>query len=339
MNNELSKKLTYAIPVYERYGYFEEALDSALNQTVASPIVVVDNGSSHARFQEIIESKKSERIKFFKNPENVGMFANWNLAARYAETEFVMILGDDDYVLPNYTEEFENSLDSHPDIDGYYTAIRWFSAEPMDFPSYTYPLGYQTGQTLLEAAAEHGLGIPSTSLCLRRSLFEHTGFLERPHGNSDWLFAYEALANSTVFGHHEILAGYRKHRESDTLTGNTAMITALSCIYIYWRIGQLLEECGSFAFAKKAKNRAQELSINLGIQWRGSFSDFLEEVPPDHLYAKFVKETIFPITPLARMLATPSDYHQMILLYARLRRKSRYLTRKLLAGSNKLDSL
>lgn len=328
-------RLTFAIPVYERDSYFEQALDSALNQTVAARIVVVDNGSSHDRFREIVAAKGSARVRFYKNQTNLGMFANWNLAARYAETEFVMILGDDDYVLPNYAEEFERALDAHPDIDAYYTGIRWFSAEPMAFPSYTYPVGYQAGRTMLEFAAEHGLGIPSTSLCLRRSLFDGRGFLERPHGNSDWLFAYEALNASAVFGNPELLAGYRKHPESDTLSGDTAMVTAVSCVYIYWRIGELLDEAGSTFFAKKARGRARELSINLGINWGARYGTWLANAPADHLYVQFLKKVIFPTEPLARALASPHRYRLLILLIARIRRKSLFMAQRLRAVINR----
>lgn len=324
-----ASRLTFAIPVYERDRYFEEALDSALEQSVPCPIVVVDNGSSHDRFREIIERKPPGRIRFYKNPKNLGMFANWNIAARHAQTEFVMILGDDDYVLPNYAEAFTRTLEAHPDIDGYYTAIRWFSEEPMSFPSYTYPVGYQSGRTMLEFAAEYGLGIPSTSLCLRRSLFDRSGYRESPHGNSDWLFPYEMLAASKIFGNPEQLAGYRKHSESDTLTGNTAMLTGLSCVYIYWRIGQLLDEAGAPAFAAKARRRAKESAINLGIQWGEKYQRFLAEAPPEHVYAQFVKDTILPSSALARALSVPHRHGRLWKLVARLRRKSLYLAQRL----------
>lgn len=323
-----SSRLTFAIPVYERTSFFEEALDSALGQSIACQIVVVDNGSSHDRFREIVAAKASDRIRFYKNSENIGMFANWNLAARYAQTEFVMILGDDDYVLPGYAQAFERALQDHPDIDAYYTAIRWFSAEPMSFPTYTYPVGYQSGRTMLEFAARYGLGIPTTSLCLRRSLFDRAGFVEKPHGNSDWLFAYENLATATVFGNPGMLAGYRKHPEADTLTGNTPMVTALSCPYIYWRIGQRLDELGSSALARKARRRARDATIYCGFQWRESYRRFLAEAPPEHVYAQFVKDTILPASPLARAFSLPNPFQALLVLFARLCRKSLHLVRR-----------
>ena len=56
--------ITVAIPVYERFDYFINAVNSVLNQTLATEIIVVDNNSSHNKFAEFCSK---QNITFFKN--------------------------------------------------------------------------------------------------------------------------------------------------------------------------------------------------------------------------------------------------------------------------------
>ena len=109
--------VTIAIPVYERIDYFEEALNSALNQTVHCPIVVVDNGSSHDLFREIC-LKHQNRVRFYKNEKNMGMFYNWNKCAEYCKTKYFVILGDDDIMAPGFVEAFLDAKKKYKDIIG-----------------------------------------------------------------------------------------------------------------------------------------------------------------------------------------------------------------------------
>ena len=69
--------VTIAFPVFERYEFFEEALNSAINQTIVTPIIVVDNGSSHSKFKNYCD-KFPNKVKYYRNDFNIGMFANWN---------------------------------------------------------------------------------------------------------------------------------------------------------------------------------------------------------------------------------------------------------------------
>ncbi|WP_429326437.1 glycosyltransferase family 2 protein [Paraburkholderia sp. GAS348] len=316
--------LTIAIPVYERDEYFEAALDSALKQTVPCPIVVVDNGSSHDRFLEIIKSKKSDRVRFFKNSSNVGMFANWNLCMDYADTDFVMILGDDDYVESTYVEDFEGALRNYPSIDLYYTAIRWFSDTPTEFPDYVIPYGVLSGKVMLEYAAQFGLGIPTTSMCIRRSVFQRHRFVEAPHGNSDWLLVYTAFSDSIIYGNDQLLAHYRKHPKSDTSSGDTAFITALSCVYIYWKIRETLGRMRSPAAAHRAECKARELTINLAINFGKKYKDFIRGEADNNFYANFVRDTILTRFFLARRLTVASTRTFPAWRFiARIRRKGR----------------
>jgi hypothetical protein len=234
-----------------------------------------------------------------------------------------MILGDDDWVSPRYVEEFFNALSQYPDIDAYFTDIQWFSDDgPVASENYTYPFGYMTGLRMLEAAAEHGLGIPTTSLVLRRSLFNRDSFLESPHGSSDWLFAYTALAKTTLYGNKEKLAGYRKSALSDTAKSSVQFMTGVSAVYIYSQIAYHLKGQGSLLYSQMAKQRAIECAINLGIRWKQAYRRYLRKRPQD-MYQRHIIEHILPSSFSAKLIADERLPVRLVCFLARIRRKIR----------------
>ncbi|MDR1884363.1 MAG: glycosyltransferase [Prevotella sp.] len=113
-----TNKITIAIPVYERIAFFKEALNSAINQTIKCPIIVIDNASTHNKFKDIIvETELSNRITYIKNTENVGMTNNWNKCIEYCKTTYLTILHDDDTLHPSFIENILNTMETLSDSD------------------------------------------------------------------------------------------------------------------------------------------------------------------------------------------------------------------------------
>ena len=106
--------LTISMPVYERRDFFEQALNSALNQTVKCRVIVVDNCSSHDFFKTVCKEKG---VEYFRNSENIGMARNFARGFELSESKFVMNLQDDDQLAPDYVESFLKAYEEHPDID------------------------------------------------------------------------------------------------------------------------------------------------------------------------------------------------------------------------------
>lgn len=110
-------KITIAIPVYERYDYFEQAVNSAINQSVPVTVSVIDNHSSHSRFKDFVEKLNNPNVKYYCNNTNVGMTGNWNKCFEYCETEWVTILHDDDWLHPQYIEATLRVINSKSQSD------------------------------------------------------------------------------------------------------------------------------------------------------------------------------------------------------------------------------
>jgi glycosyltransferase involved in cell wall biosynthesis len=110
-------KITIGIPVYERFDFFEEALNSALNQTIQCSIIVIDNASSHNQFEKIVQQKNTPSLTYIRNLSNIGMIGNWNRCIELCPTEYLTILHDDDTLHPNFIEHCLTVLENigtHP---------------------------------------------------------------------------------------------------------------------------------------------------------------------------------------------------------------------------------
>ncbi|WP_100613701.1 glycosyltransferase family 2 protein [Confluentibacter citreus] len=234
--NEYCDKITIAIPVYNRELFFEQALDSALLQTVKCKVIVVDNASDSNFFRETCELKT---VDYYRNEVNIGMFANWNRCIELTKTEFVMILGDDDLLEPNFVEFFSKSLNNYPQLDVFYSNFyllydftnkkKMISANKM----FEKPFGYyDDGRILLNYASRNGLGFPTISSVFRISKFGY--YYTELHGSNDWLLFYSIFSNKCkIFGTPEKLVYYRKSVLADTNKPFTKSVMGLSHSYIY----------------------------------------------------------------------------------------------------------
>mgnify|MGYP003576776893 CR=1 FL=1 len=110
----MSFEITIAIPVYNRYISFEEAIESALNQETAVNILVVDNNSDHDKFSKYVKSLNNERVSYIRNSVNLGMVENWNVCIEKCVTPWLTILHDDDWLHPKFTEISEKLIGLYP---------------------------------------------------------------------------------------------------------------------------------------------------------------------------------------------------------------------------------
>src|SRR5271170_3200613 len=99
-----AEDITIAITVYNRRDYILSAIRSALDQTVPVKVIVVEDCSPDMGLREFVVGEFGSRIQYFRNPQNRGLFDNWNACMEYCDTPWFSILHDDDLLLPNFVE-------------------------------------------------------------------------------------------------------------------------------------------------------------------------------------------------------------------------------------------
>ena len=107
-NTELHPKYSIVIPTYKRPDLLKSALNSCLNQMYTNfTITVVDNEEgdlNSSKTYELIKSIHNERIIYYKNERNIGIYANTLRAFELADSEYVTLLNDDDLLHPLYLQ-------------------------------------------------------------------------------------------------------------------------------------------------------------------------------------------------------------------------------------------
>lgn len=102
----LNPQISIMIPTYKRKELLCNAIQSVIDQNTKYlyEIVVVDNNpdTSDIEIDEILQKYSDYNISYFKNKENIGMFGNWNRCILLSNSEWIVILSDDDELENDY---------------------------------------------------------------------------------------------------------------------------------------------------------------------------------------------------------------------------------------------
>jgi glycosyltransferase involved in cell wall biosynthesis len=99
-----AEDITIAITVFSRRDYVLAAIRSALNQTVPVKVIVVEDCGPDATMRDFILQEFGGRVEYYRNPQNRGLFDNWNACLEYCRTPWLSILHDDDLLQPQFVE-------------------------------------------------------------------------------------------------------------------------------------------------------------------------------------------------------------------------------------------
>jgi len=128
-------KFSVVIPTRERADTLRYALQTCLDQDFDDyEIIVADNDSSPPT-RALVEEAASSRVRYFRTDRTLAMSSNWDFAVSHARGEYVILIGDDDGLLPHSLRELDKlTCDHHP------KAVRWEPAY------YTWPSFALAGQ-------------------------------------------------------------------------------------------------------------------------------------------------------------------------------------------------
>ncbi len=118
-----TRAVSVCLPTYNGADYIEEALRSVLNQTYLDfELLVIDDGSTDATLN-IVHSFSDPRIRVHRNPERLGIPANWNRCLELAGGKFVCIFHQDDVMLPENLERKVTLLSADETVGFVHSAV------------------------------------------------------------------------------------------------------------------------------------------------------------------------------------------------------------------------
>ncbi len=119
-------KVSVVIPVYNAERFLEKAIRSVLEQPETAEVIVADDKSTDASVEIARKlSLEDKRVIIIAHPDkqNHGTAATRNLGIKYASSEYVAFLDNDDFYLPGRFEKAKELFANMKDIDGVHEAI------------------------------------------------------------------------------------------------------------------------------------------------------------------------------------------------------------------------
>ena len=117
MHNMYEPKVTIAIPTYNRADdYLKQTLKSALNQTYENIEIIVSDNCSTDNTEAVVNSFNDSRIRYFRQPKNIGANNNFNFCLKQAKGDYFLLLLDDDLIDHDFVETCMKAVSNHAEI-------------------------------------------------------------------------------------------------------------------------------------------------------------------------------------------------------------------------------
>ena len=113
------KTITLAIPFYNTSKYFLDAIQYAVDDNFVSEISITDDCSTDAEWEKlnsIISTLNTNKIKVYRNDENLKPFRNKYNAVMNSTNEWVYLLDSDNHMLENSIELLKTIPDDDPNM-------------------------------------------------------------------------------------------------------------------------------------------------------------------------------------------------------------------------------
>jgi glycosyltransferase involved in cell wall biosynthesis len=214
------------IPTFDRPRYLQEAIESGLAQTYSNiEVLIFDNGTLDETLAVAGDAaRRDPRVRFQRNERNLGMSANFNALARAARGEFLVAIGDDDRLLPEFVSRLVGVM--RPELGVAFSNHYLINAEGTrlepESREYTRHYGRDTipaGVLENANAAAWRQSIPMSASLLRAADLQRLRFREDLNTPDVEFFIRLALQGVRFIFVPEYLMEYRVHLGAVTASG------------------------------------------------------------------------------------------------------------------------
>jgi glycosyltransferase involved in cell wall biosynthesis len=218
--------VTIAIPTFNRLPYLKEAVASALAQTYDRlEVLIGDDGTSETtrKWGEQFAANDA-RVRYQRNSRNLGLAGNWNALADEARGEFLVIIGDDDRLLPNFITTLVEIIEPHAQVAFANHYLINSEGVRLDAESRKCTHDYErdrllTGEVTDAVACVWKNSVPMSAALLRTADVKRLRFKEDLNTPEIELFARLANEGGRFVFMPEYLSEYRVHARSATSAG------------------------------------------------------------------------------------------------------------------------
>lgn len=222
--------VSICIPTYLRLNYLKQAVASAKAQTYSNiEICVSQNPTEHGPDKAImdwcLEQEKIEIIRYSANEKNLGLTGNLNKLVTIATGDYVIFLGDDDLLHPDFVQELL-AKSKNAETDVIFSNQFFINADGNILQDATDQLNnaYKRNE-LTEGLIKDSVSlvfnnsIPLSASLIKKELCKTYPFNEDLNTPELPFFLKVAINNGKFFYIKNQLAYYRLHNNSETSNG------------------------------------------------------------------------------------------------------------------------
>jgi glycosyltransferase involved in cell wall biosynthesis len=231
------------IPCFNCSSYLIEALRSVLQQDPGPEIMqieVVDDFSTDTNVEALVDYIGKGRVKYFRQPENVGSLRNFETCLNRSTGQYIHMLHGDDLVKPGFYAEIQEIFSRFPEAGAAFTGFSYVNEQNMEL--------YHNDEYLTEPGIlknwllqiGHAQLVQPPAMAVKREVYEKLGGFFAVHYGEDWEMWVRIAAHYPMAHSPKRLALYRVHENNITsryfLSGQSIKdaITVINIIQPYF---------------------------------------------------------------------------------------------------------
>ena len=238
----MAEMVTVCIPTYNRSQFLRESIQSVLDQTYAQVQVQVCDNASTDNTAEVVKTFDASRVRYYRQPTNVGIAGNHRTCAELASTEFVGFLSDDDLYKPDHIEVCMAALQGFPEAAYVTCPLEIFDHGdpsvqgtwvPAGIKNITQPLTFYPAKQAVDFLAVENPGFLNTIVC-RKDALKKVSFWGKPgYVHTDVLAMTQLMVSGGFVYSNTARVKYRRH-ETNISRGQKDIKSALRLKCMYW---------------------------------------------------------------------------------------------------------
>ena len=222
-------KISVLMPIYNtQEDHLKQAIGSVLGQTYTDfEFLILNDSPDNMALDELVKSFRDPRIRYIKNPHNLGITPSRNKLIELAEGEYLAVMDHDDISLPTRFEEQVRVLDSRPEIGVVGCWVEHFLQNKTTY--------YLENNADIERHLMTGCAIAHTAAMIRKSALGGIRYEEKFTPSEDYALWCRLIGKTQFYNIPKTLMRYRRYDENTSKKQAEKMATATKAIFAFVR--------------------------------------------------------------------------------------------------------
>lgn len=225
-------KVSVLTPIYNTNPvHLRECIESILNQTFTDfEFLIINDSPENTELDDIVSSYKDKRIKYIKNPQNIGISASRNKLLKYAKGDYLAIFDHDDISVPDRLKMEVEILDNNPEIGVVSGWMRFFGKDKFVWKTPENDVDIRINMT-------QNCCVAHTASMIRKSVLKNNNiqYEENFSPSEDYKLWARLIDVTNFYNIQKVLVKYRTHKNMTTICQKEKMHNAWRAISLELR--------------------------------------------------------------------------------------------------------